>query len=232
MGSGNWQYLQKKLIRKCKIIIINRYINMKNPLEMLKEIKSVLGIELSEDVQDTVQEIKLAQMTLENGTIIEAEEFAPEFEVFIVTEEDRIALPVGEYSLEDGMILVVEAEGIIKEIKEMDAPMEEEAPEVEVEVEAEAEVSQPKKVIESVSKETFFSEIEKLQNEIAELKTQLSTQKEVEEQVKEELSSQPAAQPLKHSPEAGSETKKMVLGKNRPMSTRDTVFARIANIKK
>ena len=199
---------------------------------MLKEIKSVLGIELSEDVQDTVQEIKLAQMTLENGTIIEAEEFTPEAEVFIVTEEDRIALPVGEYSLEDGMILVVEAEGIIKEIKEMEAPMEEEAPEVEVEVEAEAEVSQPKKVIESVSKETFFSEIEKLQNEIAELKTQLSTQKEVEEQVKEELSSQPAAQPLKHSPEAGSETKKMVLGKNRPMSTRDTVFARIANIKK
>jgi len=205
---------------------------MKNPLEMLKEIKSVLGIELSEDVQETVQEIKLAQMTLENGTIIEAEEFTPEAEVFIVTEEDRIALPVGEYSLEDGMILVVEAEGIIKEIKEMDAPMEEEASNEEVEVEAEAEVSQPKKVIESVSKETFFSEIEKLQNEIAELKTQLSTQKEVEEQVKEELSSQPAAQPLKHSPEAGSETKKMVLGKNRPMSTRDTVFARIANIKK
>lgn len=199
---------------------------------MLKEIKSVLGIELSEDVQETVQEIKLAQMTLENGTIIEAEEFTPEAEVFIVTEEDRIALPVGEYSLEDGMILVVEAEGIIKEIKEMDAPMEEEASNEEVEVEAEAEVSQPKKVIESVSKETFFSEIEKLQNEIAELKTQLSTQKEVEEQVKEELSSQPAAQPLKHSPEAGSETKKMVLGKNRPMSTRDTVFARIANIKK
>lgn len=207
-------------------------MNMKNPLEMLKEIKSVLGIELSEDVQDTVQEIKLAQMTLENGTIIEAEEFAPEFEVFIVTEEDRIALPVGEYSLEDGMILVVEAEGIIKEIKEMDAPMEEEATKEEVEVEAEAEVSQPKKVIESVSKETFFSEIEKLQTEIAELRTQLSTQKEVEAQVKEELSSQPAAQPLKHSPEAGSETKKMVLGQNRPQSTRDRVFARIANIKK
>lgn len=208
-------------------------MNMKNPLEMLKEIKSVLGIELSEDVQDTVQEIKLAQMTLENGTIIEAEEFAPETEVFIVTEEDRIALPVGEYSLEDGMILVVETEGIIKEIKEMAEPSEDEVEaEVEVEVEAEAEVSQPKKVIESVSKETFFSEIEKLQTEIAELRTQLSTQKEVEEQVKEELSSQPAAQPLKHSPEAGSETKKMVFGQNRPQSTRDTVFARIANIKK
>lgn len=207
---------------------------MKNPLEMLKEIKSVLGIELSEDVQETVQEIKLAQMTLENGTIIEAEEFNPEAEVFIVTEEDRIALPVGEYALEDGMILVVETEGIIKEIKEMAEPTEEMPEETseEVEVEAEAEVSQPKKVIESVSKETFFSEIEKLQNEIAELKTQLTTQKEVEEQVKEELSSQPAAQPLKHSPESETEKKKIVFGQNRPMSTKDRVFAKIANIQK
>lgn len=206
---------------------------MKNPLEMLKEIKSVLGIELSEDVQNNVQEIKLAQMTLDNGTVIEAEDFSPEIEVFIVTEEDRIALPVGEYTLEDGMILIVETEGIIKEIKELAEPSEDETEaEVEVEVEAEAEVSQPKKVIESVSKETFFSAIEKLQTEIEELRTQLSTQKEVEAQVKEELSSQAAAQPLKHNPEAGNKSKKIVFGQNRPQSTKDTVFARIANIKK
>jgi hypothetical protein len=206
---------------------------MKNPLEMLKEIKSVLGIELSEDVQDTVQEIKLAQMTLENGTIIEAEVFEPEAEVFIVTEEDRIALPVGEYALEDGMILVIENEGIIKEMKSAEeAPAEEEAPEVEVEVEAEAEASTPKKIVESVSKETFFSEIEKLQSEIAELRTQLSTQAEVEAKVKEELSSTPAAAPLRHSPQSEASTKKMVFGNNRPQSTQDRVFARIANIKK
>jgi len=206
---------------------------MKNPLEMLKEIKSVLGIELSEDVQETVQEIKLAQMTLENGTIIEAEVFEPEAEVFIVTEEDRIALPVGEYSLEDGMILVVENEGIIKEMKSAEeAPEEEATEEAEVEVEAEAEASTPKKIVESVSKETFFSEIERLQSEIAELRTQLSTQAEVEAKVKEELSSTPAATPLRHSPEGETKSKKLTFGQNRPQSTRDTVFARIANIKK
>jgi len=206
---------------------------MKNPLEMLKEIKSVLGIELSENVQETVQEIKLAQMTLENGTIIEAEVFEPEAEVFIVTEEDRIALPVGEYSLEDGMILVVENEGIIKEMKSAEeAPEEEATEEAEVEVEAEAEASTPKKIVESVSKETFFSEIERLQSEIAELRTQLSTQAEVEAKVKEELSSTPAATPLRHSPEGETKSKKLTFGQNRPQSTRDTVFARIANIKK
>ena len=87
---------------------------MKNPLEMLKEIKSVLGIELSEEKVEQSTETNLAQMTLENGAIIEAEEFSPEAEVFIVTEDDKIALLVVEYALDDGMILVVETEGIIK----------------------------------------------------------------------------------------------------------------------
>jgi len=195
---------------------------MKNPLEMLKEIKSVLGIELSENVQDTVQETKLAQMTLENGTIIEAEDFAPEAEVFIVTEEDKIALPVGEYALEDGMILVVEAEGIIKEIKEATS---EEVEEEEVEVEAaQEEMSYATK-----------EELAEVKSMIEEIKAMIKDKEEmaaIEEQVKEELSSQPAAAPLKHNPEGNVQTKKVTFGQNRPQSIQDRVFARIANIQK
>ena len=177
---------------------------------MLKEIKSVLGIELSEQPVA----VSLATMTLEDGaTTIEAEEFAPDFEVFIVTEEDRIPMPVGEYTLEDGMILVVETEGIIMEIKEAvseeapaeDAPVAEPAPEADVVVEAEAETASPKKVVESITKEMFFSEIEKLRSEIAELKSQKETEVKVEESIKEELST-PAAKPIKHSPENGKTT--------------------------
>jgi len=189
---------------------------MKNPLEMLKEIKSVLG--LSEEVQET----KLAQMTLENGTIIEAEDFAPEAEVFIVTEEDKIALPVGEYALEDRMILVVEAEGIIKEIKEATS---EEVEEEEVEVEAaEEEMSYAIK-----------EELAEVKSMIEEIKAMIKDKEDmaaVEEQVKEELSSQPAAAPLKHNPEGNVQTKKIVFGNNRPQSIQDRVFARIANIQK
>lgn len=177
---------------------------------MLKEIKSVLGIELSEQPVA----VSLATMKLEDGaTTIEAEEFAPDFEVFIVTEEDRIPMPVGEYTLEDGMILVVETEGIIMEIKEAvseeapaeDAPVAEPAPEADVVVEAEAETASPKKVVESITKEMFFSEIEKLRSEIAELKSQKETEVKVEESIKEELST-PAAKPIKHSPENGKTT--------------------------
>lgn len=191
---------------------------------MLKEIKSVLG--LSEEVQvEQSTETNLAQMTLENGTIIEAEEFAPEFEVFIVTEEDKIALPVGEYSLEDGMVLIVESEGIIKEIKE--ATSEEEVVEEEVEAAEESD----KEEMAYATKE----ELAEVKSMIEEIKAMIKDKEEmaaVEEQVKEELSSQPAAAPLKHNPEANVQTKKMVFGNNRPQSIQDRVFARISNIQK
>jgi hypothetical protein len=105
-------------------------------------------------------EVKFAQMKLENGTALEAEAFEAGNEVFIVNEEERIALPVGEYSLEDGKILVVVEEGIISEVKEAagEEMPEEEAPSVEVEVEASE--SNPKKVVESHTTETHFAEEE------------------------------------------------------------------------
>ena len=189
---------------------------MKNPIEMLKEIKSVLGIELSQEVVET----KLAQMMLENGTVLEAEEFAPEFEVFIVTEEDKIALPVGEYTLEDGKILVVEEEGLIKEIKELAG---EEV--VEEEVISEELAEEPA----MVSKEEFDA----LKEMVEKLLEMLQPKEEVkiEDIIKEEMS-KPAATPLKHSPEAEATKKQFVFGANRPQSTKDTVMARISQIKK
>jgi alanyl-tRNA synthetase len=168
-------------------------------------------------------EVKLAQMALENGTIIEAEVFEAGASVFIVNEEDRIALPVGEYKLEDGMILIVAEEGIIAEIKEMEAPVAEEAPaEVEVEVEQEmAEVKEPKRVIESVTKEMFFAEIESLRKEIEELKLAKVEVKEVE------LS----AEPLTHNPEATIKRELHTFSQNRTKTTFDSVLNKISNFK-
>jgi hypothetical protein len=183
-------------------------------MNVINEIKTLLGME-----------VKLAQMKLIDGvTLIEAETFEPEQPVFIVNGEDRVALPVGDYELEDGMMLMVEVEGVIKEVMPMaeEAPAAEEAAPIEPEVEAQAEApSAAKKIIESVSKETFFSEIEKLRSEIAELKLS----KEVKEVVKEELS----VQPLTHSPETKSEIKLTRISPNRPMTTRDRVMAKLFN---
>lgn len=167
-------------------------------------------------------EVKLAQMALENGTIIEAEVFEAGAGVFIVNEEDRIALPVGEYKLEDGMILIVAEEGIIAEIKEMEVEVEEPEAEVEVEVEQEmAEVKEPKRVIESVTKEMFFAEIESLRKEIEELKLAKVEVKEVE------LS----AEPLTHNPDATTKREMNLYSQNRTRTTFDSVLNKISNLK-
>ena len=169
-------------------------------------------------------EVKLAQMALENGTIIEAEVFEAGASVFIVNEEDRIALPVGEYKLEDGMILIVAEEGIIAEIKEVEAPAAEEVEEVETKVEEEqemSEVKEPKRVIESVTKEMFFAEIESLRKEIEELKLAKVEVKEVE------LS----AEPLTHNPDATTKRELNLFAQNRQKTTFDSVLNKITNLK-
>lgn len=177
-------------------------------MNVINEIKTLLGME-----------VNLAQMKLKDGvTVIEAEMFEAEQAVFIVNGEEKVPVPVGEYELEDGMILVVAVEGVIAEIKQPE--VEEEAPEaeVEVEVEAQAETSTPKRIVESVSKEMFFAEIEKLQAQIAELKS-----------VKQELSSDVVVEPLTHSPEVRNEVKLNKLSPNRQMTTQDIVMAKLFN---
>jgi len=179
--------------------------------KQINKIKTLLGLE-----------VKLEQMALDNGTILEAESFEVGMEIFVVNEEDRIPLPAGEYMLENGKMLAVVDEGVIAEIKE---PTEE-APEVEVEVEAEAETATPKKVVESISKEMFFSEIEKLRNEITQLRTDLSAAPIVEEVKEVELS----AEPIKHNPEGVVNKKPLqVYSKNKSKSTTDIVFSKLFN---
>jgi len=192
-------------------------------MSVINEIKTLLGME-----------VKLAQMKLENGTVIEAEAFEPEMAVFIVNEEDRIAVPVGEYKLEDGNILKVDVEGVIAaiEMPEEEMPSNEEevaspAEEVEVEVEASAEAT-PKKIVESITKEMFFSEIEKLRNEIAELKgVKLSADEE--DKTDEDLKSKEvelSVEPLTHSPEVKA-TQVQKFASSRPMTTQDRVMAKL-----
>lgn len=172
-------------------------------------------------------EVKLAQMMLEDGvTVIEAEAFEPEYSVGIVQEEGIIPLTVGEYTLEDGRILVVEVEGIIARIEdaatEEQAPEQEQAPEMEM---SEPEAPQAKKIVESIVKESFFSEMEAMRNEITELKAQLA-QKEESKEV--ELANQePAVEPIKHNPEPNKATVDFKIAPNRQKNTMDRVLEMI-----
>jgi protein subunit release factor A len=147
-------------------------------------------------------EVKLESMKLENGTTIEAEAFEANQEVFIVTEEDeKIALPVGEYTLEDGRILVVAEEGIIAEVREAEEP--EEAPATE-EVE-EVEQAEEEQEMSYATKEELSAAVEEMKAMIEEIKAMMSPkEEEMAEEVAEEVdlsADEPAAKPIKHSPD-------------------------------
>jgi hypothetical protein len=149
-------------------------------------------------------EIKLESMKLENGTTIEAEAFEANQEVFIVTEEDeKIALPIGEYTLEDGRILVVAEEGIIAEVRE--GGEEEEAPaQEEVVEEVEQAEEEPKEEMSYATKEELSAAVEEMKAMIEEIKAMMSPKEEemaAEEEVVEMSSDEPAAKPIKHSPD-------------------------------
>ena len=156
-------------------------------------------------------EVKMEQMKLNDGvTVIEADSFEANNEVFIITEDDqRIPLPVGEYVVENGMLLIVTQEGVIAEIKEQEAPKEEEAPEVEEEEmkkdDKMIEKAQVKKTVESMVKETFFSEMESLKEENERLKTELAQMQE--------------PKPIVHNPESTVASEPIA-----PKSTMDLVL--------
>jgi regulator of replication initiation timing len=191
----------------------------------LNKIKAVLSME-----------VKLAQMKLEDGiTVIEAESFEPDFSVGIVTADGIVPMPVGEYKLEDGTMLVVAVEGIISAIskeeveeEEDEAPMVVEAPEEVVAPELAEEAPKAKRIVESVSKETFFAEIEKLRQEFSSIKEENEALKAENESLKVEMSStQEGAEPLAHNPEAGIAPKQFRISKNRTASIQDSVYNKI-----
>jgi hypothetical protein len=196
-----------------------------NEKSILNKVRTLLGLE-----------VKLETMKLSDGvSMLEADAFEAGQPVFILTEdEQRIPVPVGEYELEDMRILVVIEEGVIAEIREaaqVEEEVEVEAPAVEEEVEATTETAAPKKTIESIVKESFFSEIEALKKENEELKAKLSAQTpEVAEEVAPvELSEEP--KPISFNPENSQATDVFKFAAKRNATTMDTVLSRISNIK-
>jgi hypothetical protein len=196
--------------------------------KILNKVRSLLGME-----------VKLEQMKLTDGvSVLEADAFEAGNEVFIVTEdEQKIPLPVGEYELEDMRILVVSEEGLIAEIKEAQEEEEEvEEPEVEagkpMEEEMAAEAA-PKKTVESIIKETFFSKLEELQAENESLKAELAKQtaqptEEAKEEAPVELSADAEPKPILHNPENVKEISLVNLASKRGRTTMDSILEKLS----
>ena len=206
---------------------------------MLNQIKTLLNIE-----------VKLEEQKLENGTRVEAESFEKGKEIFILTDDEKVAMPVGEYLLEDGRLIVVAEEGIIDDVREVsdEVPQKEEEAKDETEdlgykeeeMDEEADVQ---------DWEGMEKRIKNLEDAIADLKSKVGEKnmeeeevemevsrqpksrtvkeefnEEVNEQLKEELS-QPAAAPIKHNPESGNTKKEHFrISPNRKPSTMDYIL--------
>jgi len=192
--------------------------------EMLSKIKALLNAN-----------VKLAQMTLDNGTVIEAESFEAGQSVFIVTDDEKVALPIGEYKLEDGRSLIVEEEGVIASVSQAETQAEEEEEEVKVEAEDEViETEVPEEVAPEVEAiveavvEVVAPAIEEVKEELKKLKEEFENsykKKEQKKEKKEEMSRR-----FKHSPERRAKKSKQTFADDRALSTLDRVFNKINNI--
>lgn len=190
--------------------------------DTLNKVRTLLGL-------DT----KLEQMKLENGTILEADKFQAGEPVFIITDDEKVALPAGSYELENGYTLSVEDEGVIKsyeleENEEMEHDEDHEMGYVSRE-EFELALEEIKKMIDELTPEEEEVE-EEVEEEIEEEETEELSEEVNEEQkeLKEELS-KPASNPIKHNPEGENKPQfNLKYAQKRSKSTFDIVLEKLA----
>ena len=210
-------------------------------IEMLKQIKTMLKSRLG-----------LAQMTLEDGeTVIEAESFVEGEAIFIVSDDERIALPIGEYSKSDGGMIIVTEEGTIAEIrddmesdnKEDEVIKEEQLEDVVVEDVPEESAAEIESIVAAVV-DVIAPIIAEVKDQVEELKKKLETIPEAEEEgykdgiadekedEKQKMSRQaPASKALKHNPETANRKAAQTLYSQNAgtHTTKDRVFNKLFN---
>ena len=182
-------------------------------------------------------------MKLENGTIVSAESFEKGKELFIVTDDEKVAMPVGEYLLEDGRLIVVEEEGMIADVREVSdevpAKESEEGEEITEDLkEDEYEEEDDKKMADVGDWEGMEKRIQNLEDAIADLKGDKESKMDEEEMsidskplksrtVKEEFS-EAAVKPIKHNPESGNKKRNQVqFAKGKFNTTLDRVLNKL-----
>lgn len=68
--------------------------------------------------------VKLKQMTLDNGTVVESESFEVGAMIYAIDGDNQAPLEIGTYTMDDGMVIEVTEIGIIGEVATKDAEVE------------------------------------------------------------------------------------------------------------
>ena len=190
---------------------------------MLSQIKTLLNIE-----------VKLEETKLENGTIVSAESFEKDKEIFIVTDDEKVAMPVGEYLLEDGRLVVVEQEGLIADVREVSDEVP--AKETEEGEEITSDLAEEEDEVVETDLYATKEELGKVIDMIQEIKAMIDGKEDMSEEgsntlksrtVKEEFS-EAASKPFKHNPEGETpQTTKFEFGKGKFNTTLDRVLNKL-----
>jgi len=190
------------------------------PLQMVKDFLIKLT-----GVKTESLDTKLEDQVLADGqTTIQADMFEAGENVFIVvTDAEPVPLPVGEYELEDGKILVVKEDGVIDSIVEATEENTEEPKEEEIPVEAEKtpEQTKVKKIVRSQVEEQHFSALEE---KIAELEAKIVELSKVTDSVVE-LAEEP--KPIQFNPENSQTIQHIDLTPGKARSIRDNILETI-----
>ena len=206
---------------------------------MLNKIRTILDIQ-----------VRLEDRKLENGTVITAEAFSQGKEVFIKSDDEKVKMPIGEYELESGEVLVVKEEGLIDELKEVEMKYDDREMDEHKDRKEEADVADWKgmeKRIQNLEdaiadlkkdKESNSEKVEEvdteeqLKEEVKEVEVNAAEEvkEDISKEVKEELS-KPAADPIKHSPETGTgeRPKGFTFSQNKQQSIKDRIFEKLNN---
>ena len=138
-------------------------------METLKKIKVLLGMVEEPtpiELEEAKEQMKFEEIALEDGTIVSADSLEAGSAVFIMVEEEKQPLPVGEYALADGSLLVVTEEGTIAEIKAAEEKKEDEPVEEDM-----SQDNSKQALVEAVGM------LEKLVSEFAAIKTEFDSLK-------------------------------------------------------
>jgi hypothetical protein len=167
--------------------------------------------------------VALASAKLADGTTVEAELLEAGQNIFLIgSEGEKVAVPVGEYPMEDGRILVVTEEGVIAEIKEI---VEEEKEEVTIEVEAAAAEPTMPEVMAMI--QSLKDEVEMMKAEMGKKEEMAAQEASKEEEVKEVVMA--AEKPIVAAPVEVKPELKFQISAKRSATTADRVFNKLFN---
>jgi hypothetical protein len=200
----------------------------------LNKVLNILGFGATEPTKAI--EVELAQKsTADEQAIFDSENFEQGDAVFIVTPDGNVPVPEGTYTLEDGMTITVDGNGVIlqvqtaetEEVEAKDEEMKEQIDEEEMgkkPMGKKMESTNPKKVVKSKTEmeESYFSS--DVAKKIADLEIKLSELKSENAELLDRLNKEEAPR-TSYSPESQTQSNQMFkLGSKREETIEDRIY--------